>query len=180
MVVYILCGPFIVLCEEIFVAVTLFKVQKAFLSIKTHDVIKTPNLFSLKEETQEEYVTYFNGVVTHNSRRLSVMAREASIQLVYMITLIIYGYFNQPLLEFDYQGSRYPTATWIGLLIWIFISTCLSAHSTFTPLLENLNLSSYRRFNKSATLPEQIVKILQILLHLFFAAVLIFLSRSPI
>ena len=173
-------GWFIVLCEEILVTVTLFNVQKAFILSQTHDVSKTPKFFSLKEEAREEYVTYFNGVSTHNCKRLSVMAREASIQLVYLITLIIYGFFNQPVLELDYQSSKYPTAIWISLLIWILISTCLSAYSTFTPLLENQNLTSYQRYKTSATLPEQIVKIIQILLHLFFAAALLFLSRSSI
>ena len=140
----------------------------------------TPNLFYLEQQAREEYVTYFNGVATHNSRRLLVMARESSIQLVYMLTLIIYGYYNQPVLEFDYHGFKYPTAIWIGLLVWILISTFLSAYSTVTPLLENLNLSSFQQYKKSATFFEQVVKILQIYLHLLFAAVLSFLSRSPI
>ena len=180
MLIYIVFGFLIVLFEEILVAVTLFKVQKALLSSKEYNVITTPNLFSLGEEAVEEYVTYYNGVATHNCRRLSVMAREASIQLVYMITLIIYGYFNQPLLELDYQGWKSPTAIWIGLLIWMLISTCLSAYSTFVPLLENLNLTSYRRYKKSASVLEQMVKILQILLHLFFTSILLFLLRSLI
>ena len=157
----------------------LFNIQKALLSSQTHDVSKTPNFLSLEKEAREKYVMYYSGVVTHNSRRLSVMAREASIQLVYLITLIIYGFFNQPVLELDYQGS-YPTAIWISFLAWLLISTCLSAYSTFTPLLENQNLTSYQRYKRPATLPEQIVKIIQILLHLFFAAVLLFLPRSPI
>ena len=138
-----------------------------------------PNFFYLKEEARKEYVTYFNGVATHNCKRLSVMSREASVQLVYMIAIIIYKYFNQPVLTLDYQGSKYPTAIWIGILVWMLISTFLSAFSTFRPLLENLNLTSFRRFKRPASLSEQIVKIIQILLHIFFASVLIFLSRSP-
>ena len=165
-------GSVLVLFEEVLIAIRLFKVQKA--------IIKTPNLFYLEAEAVEEYVTYFNGVATHNCRRLSIMAREASIQLVYMITLIIYGYFNQPVLELDYQGWKYPTAIWIGLLIWMLISTCLSAYSTFPPLLKNQTLTSYRRYKRSASLLEQMVKIIQILLHLFFASILLFLLRSPI
>ena len=139
-----------------------------------------PNLFQLEPEAREEYVTYFNGVATHNRRQLLVMAREASVQLVYMITLIIYGFYNQPVLELYYQGSNYPTATWIGTLVWILISTCLSANSTFTPLLNDLNLTSYRRYKRPATLPEQMVKIIQILVHVFVPSGLLFLSRSPI
>ena len=140
----------------------------------------TPNLFFLKDTAQKEFVTYFNGVASHNDRRLAVMARESSIQLVYMLTLTIYAYFKQPVIELDYQGSNYPTETWIGILAWTLISTLLSANSTFPPLLKNLNLTCFRRFKRPATLPEQIVKIIQILLHLFFASVLIFLLRSPI
>ena len=135
----------------------------------------TPNLFYLDDEARKEYVTYFKGVISYNNRRLSVMAREASIQLVYMLTLTIYGFFKQPVIELDYQGSMYPTAMWIGLLVWTLISTLLSANSTFPPLLVNLNLTSFRRYNRPATLPEQIVKIIQILLHLVLASVLIFL-----
>ena len=160
------------LVEEVLVAVTLFNLQET--------IIKTPKLLYLEEEARKEYVNYFNGVVTHNCRRLSVMARECSIQLIYMITLIIYKYFNQPVLELEYRGSKYPTAIWICILVWLLVSTFLSAYSTFTPLLEDLNLTSYRRYKRSATLPEQMVKIIQILLHLFFASVILFLSRSPI
>jgi len=172
-------GCFIVLFEEVLFAVILFKVQKAIMGTMLSPNL-TPNLFDLEVEAQKEYATYFNGVATHNYRRLSVMAREASIQLVYMITLIIYGYFNHPVLDLDYQGSTYPTAIWIGRLVWMLISTCLSAYSTFTPLLEDLKLTSYRRYKRPASLPEQIVTIIQILVHLFFAAILLFLLRSPI
>ena len=139
-----------------------------------------PNLFYLENDAQAEYVIYFNGVATHNCKRLSVMSREASVQLVYMVAIIIYKYFNQPVLNLDYQGSKYPTAIWIGILVWMLISTFLSAFSTFRPLLENLHLTSFRRYKRPASLSEQIVKIIQILLHIFFASVLIFLSRSPI
>ena len=171
-------GCFIVLFEEILAAFTLFNVQKAIMEKNAFKMIfpnLTPDLFYLREEAREEYVTYYNGVVTHNSRRLSIMAREASIQLVYQITLIIYGFMNQPLLDLDYQSLKYPTAIWISLLVWLLISTCLSAFSTFAPLLKNLDLTSYQKYKRSATLPEQIVKIIQILLHLFFAAMLLFL-----
>ena len=180
---YVLFGCVIVLFEEIWVAVILFKVEKAIMKRNSFNTLfpnLTPNLFYLDDEARNEYVTYFNGVISYNNKRLSVMAREASIQLVYMLTLTIYAYFKQPVIELDYQGSNYPTETWIGLLAWTLISTLLSANSTFPPLLKNLNLTSFRRYKRPATLPEQIVKIIQILLHLFFASVLIFLLRSPI
>ena len=182
LLLYVVFGCVIVLFEEILVAVILFKVEKAIMKRNSFNTLfpnLTPNLFYLDDEARKEYVTYFKGVISYNNRRLSVMAREASIQLVYMLTLTIYGFFKQPVIELDYQGSMYPTAMWIGLLVWTLISTLLSANSTFPPLLENLNLASHRRNNRPATLPEQIVKIMQILLHLCFASVLIFLSKSP-
>ena len=176
--VYVVFACVVVLFEEILVAVILFKVEKAIIKRSLFPKL-TPNMFYLDDAAKKEYKVYFNGVAAHNDRRLSVMAREASIQLVYMLTLAIYGYFNQPVIELNYQGSEYSTEIWIGLLAWTLISTFLSANSTFPPLLENLHLTSFRRYNRPATLPEQIVKIMQILLHLFFASVLIFLSRSP-
>ena len=179
MVVYIVFGFVIVLFEEILDAITLFNVQKALLLSKKYDVIKTPNMFFL-DEYVEEYATYFNGVAIYNRRRLSVMAREASIQLVYKITLISYGYFNQAVLDLDYQKWKSPTGIWIGLLVLMLISTCFSAYSTFLPLLENQNLISFRRYKISSTLLEQMVKVIQILLHLFFPSILLYLSRSPI
>ena len=178
---YVVFGFVIVLFEEILVAVILFKVQKAIMKSNSFNSLfpnLTPNFFYLRDESQKEFVTYFNGVAAHNDRRLSVMAREASIQLVYMLSLAIYGYVKQPVIELNYQGSKYPTATWIGIMAWTLISTLLSANSTFPPLLENLQLTSFRRYNRPAGLREQIVKIMQILLHLFYASVLIFLSRS--
>ena len=165
------------------VAVTLFKVEKSILEKNSFNILfpnLTPNLFYLDDAARKEFVTYFNGVAAHNNKRLSVMAREASIQLVYMLTLTIYGVFKQPVLELDYQESKHPTAVWITLLVWTLISTFLSAYSTFPPLLESLNWTSFRRYNKPAGLREQIVKIIQILLHLFLASGLIFLSGSPI
>ena len=180
---YIVFGCVIVLFEEVLVAIILFKVQGAIMRSNSFNTLlqnMRPNLLQLEQEAREEYVTYFNGVATHNCRQLLVMAREASVQLVYMITLIIYGFFNQPVLELYYQGRNYPTAIWIAGLVWILISTCLSANSTFTPLLQDLNLNSYRRYKRPATLPEQLVKIIQILVHLFLPSALLFLSRSPI
>ena len=176
--VYVVFACVLVLFEEILVAVILFKVEKAIMK-RTLFPKLTSNMFNLDDAARKEYTIYFNGVAAHNDRRLSVMAREASIQLVYMLTLAIYGFVKPPVIELDYQGSKYSTTIWIGLLVWMLISTLLSANSTFPPLLENLHLASFRRYNRPATLPEQIVKILQILLHLGFASVLIFLSRLP-
>ena len=175
--VYVVFACVVVLFEEILVAVILFKVQKAIMK-RTLFPKLTPNLFDLDDAARKEYKVYFNGVAAHNERRLSVMAREASIQLIYMLTLAIYGYFKQPVIELNYHGSKYSTIIWIGLLAWRLISTLLSANSTFPPLLENLQLTSFRRYNRPAGLREQIVKIMQIFLHLLFASVLIFLSRS--
>ena len=172
-----------VIFEEILIAITLFKVEKAILQTESFRMLfpnLTPNFLFLEDKQREEYATYFTGIATHNNRRLSIMAREASIQLVYMLTLIIYGFFNQPVIELDYQGWKNPTAIWIGLLFLTLISTMLSGYSTFTPLLENLNWNTYRQYKRPASLLEQIVKIVQILIHLFFVSFLLFLSRSPI
>ena len=85
----------------------------------------TPNWFYLKDKQREEYGTYFSGVATHNNRRLAVMAREASFQLVYLLSLTIYAFFKQPVLELDYQGSKYPTAIWISLLVLTLVLNIL-------------------------------------------------------
>ena len=180
---YVMFGCVFVIVEEILIAITLFKVEKAIMQNNSFTMLfpnLTPHFLSLEHKQRDKYVTYFTGIATHNNRRLSIMAREASIQLVYMLTLIIYGFFNQPVIELDYQGWKNPTAIWIGLLIWTLISTMLSGYSTFAPLLENLNWNSFRRYKRPATLSEQVVKIMQLLIHLFSASFLLFLSRSPI
>ena len=180
-VMYIAFSFIIMLFEELLVAVVFYQIQAKIIKMTPNLMSNfpslTPNFHNLEDESREQYSIYFNTVANTNSRRILVMAREASIQLVYQLTIILYELFYHPLNELDYQDSKYPTAVWIGFLGFRIFSLFLSANSTFTPLLDGFTISSYRRCQKPPTLLERLVKIVQILIHIFMCTGVIFLMR---
>ena len=175
-IVYVAFAVVIVLFEEVLIALIMYRIQKEIMKMSLFDM--KFRFFSPGAKLQ--YSIYFNAVAEHHSRRMIIMAREASIQVVYQITIVLYEYFDQPLFELNYQNSKFPTATWRAFMVLRLVSLFLSAFSTFMPLLEDFNMTSFRRCNRPVSFSQRIVKIAQILLHILIGTSLLFLSRSPI
>ena len=68
-----------------------------------------------------------------------------------------------------------PTFIWIAILSIRFISVLLSAYSTFTPLFDDFKMRNYIKFKRRATFRSQLLKMIQILLHIFFATAMVYL-----
>ena len=91
------------------------------------------------------------------------MAREASIQLTLQNALVLYQYIRPPVLELYYQSSYFPTVNWMFDVALLFISTLLSANSTFGPILMNVELRYYQKYQKPPHLFVYLVKVLQVM-----------------
>jgi len=52
---------------------------------------------------------YYNTLSKHISRRLTIMARESSIQLIYQNSMFVYEFVHPSTLEIYYQGGRSHT-----------------------------------------------------------------------
>jgi len=75
--VYCLISPVLVLLEEFFLAKNKFKTTKS-----VRDEIAKKALSDMTEEETQKMVEYYRFLEYQNERRLQVMAREASIQLI--------------------------------------------------------------------------------------------------
>jgi len=68
-----------------------------------------------------------------------------------------------------------PTFIWIAILSIRFMSVLLSAYSTFTPLFDDFKMRNYIKFKRRATFRFQLLKMIQILLHIFFGTAMVYL-----
>ena len=57
----------------------------------------------LRNGVKRRLKQYYNAVYIYQSKRLSIMARESSVQLVLQNALILYEYFHPPILELYYK-----------------------------------------------------------------------------
>jgi len=58
----------------------------------------------LKKDVKDDIRKYYKAVCNNQSKRLLIMARESSVQLILQNVKIIYEYFNPPTHELYYQG----------------------------------------------------------------------------
>ena len=119
-------------------------------------------------------------VYRRSDQRMMVMAREASVQLVYQNALLLFQFTYPPLYRLDYSDRLImaisPGATWILLLSIQLVSIFLSAYSTFLPIINHKLLSSFRQ-NRNLGLGNYIIQMVQVILHLVFATGLVYLTR---
>ena len=112
-IIYVLFGPILVVVEEFIIGSETFmavqKMQKMGNGLKDSDgnMIEFDDLNS---DMKTALVEYYESIERKIDRRMMIMAKESSIQLVYQKALLVYQLIYQPLLELDftYNGSIKP------------------------------------------------------------------------
>ena len=110
-----------------------------------------------------------------DSRRLSVVAKESSIQLVLQISILIYDLKYQPVMEVYYQAHPYPTAYWIFIIFIRLISILISIYCTVLALLEDYNMLCYIKYKHPASILQYIIHNCKIVAHILISVGLVFL-----
>ena len=117
-----------------------------------------------------------------NERRMMIMARESSIQLVYQKALLLYQFVYPPLKELDFTNGKigeinpfYPHVVWIVGLAFQMISIGLSAYSTFNPIIENTKLNGFKENKRAPGLVTYVLQLLQVILYIMFATGVVYL-----
>ena len=174
---YCLIAPVLVLFEEVFLAISNFKTIRSVNAInKQWD--------DMDETDQTKFIEYYRFLEYGNERRLQVMAREASIQLVLQNGFALYQFAYPPLRELDYSsklgmgdnGTRAYTLWIIGLIIQL-VSILLSANSTFSTILKDIQFQKFKKEQKHVSITSYITTIFQVLLHIIFASGIVYLLQ---
>jgi len=183
----ILAGPIFVIEEIIIAKETYFDIQK----VKTIEKIWTDsdesgNIKKFEELTEEQkniLDVYYSSVYLRSDQRMMIMAREASVQLTYQNSLLVYQFFNPPLLELDFTNNNSaispehsPSAQWIAGLFLQIISIILSAKSTFSPINDHATLSGFKN-DKLVGVINYVLQMVQVILHLIFATGIVYLLK---
>ena len=184
-VIYVIFAGAIFVVEEILIArETYLDIQK----VKTieniwTDLDESGNLKEFEELTEDQkniFDVYYSSVFIRSNKRMMVIAREASVQLTYQNALLVYQFFNPPLLELDFTNnpisSISPGAQWIGGLVLQIISIVLSAKSTFSPINDYMTLSGFKN-GKLVGVINYILQMVQVILHLIFATGIVYLLK---
>ena len=149
------------------------------------------------EMSAEDHVLfqqYFEAFAYRRRRKIEIMARENSIQLVYQNALMLYQFIRPPLRELDYtngasvftrlsvvNAANLPHIRWIAALTLQLVSIIMSANSTFSPIIEDQNVKTFERnFRKPQKLPglaNYIIRLVQVLLHMIYATCIVYLLR---
>ena len=171
--------------EEILIArETYFDIQK----VKTIEKIWTDsdesgNITKFQELTEDQkniLDVYYSSVYVRSDQRMAVMAREASVQLTYQNALLLYQFVYPPLVELDFTNNPIsyisPSVRWISGLVLQIISIALSAKSTFSPINDYKILSGFKN-DKPVGLINYILLMVQVILHLIFAAGIVYLLK---
>ena len=188
---YCSISPVLVLLEEILLAKRSYRITKQIgniidknLQSASNNKHNKPNYNweKLSEEEKCNMIEYYNFKEKSIDFRAKVMSRESSIQLVYQTAFVFYQFFNNPVRELDFSSRfkiffRTASSVWIMGLTFQIISIILSAFSTFSPILENLRFKSLVLKQKEPYVGFWIVKIIQIVLHIFFSSGVIYLFR---
>ena len=103
--------------DEIVTAFNMFNIIGAVNKMDT-----SPNIFHyyldsfsfLSIDQQDTLQEYYDLISEFNERKLEVMARENSIQLVLQTALLGYQFIRPPLYELNYSAWTYPEVVWIS------------------------------------------------------------------
>ena len=161
-----------VLLEECFLAENKLKTTKS-----VRDEIAKKNWNEMTGEEKQKMVEYYRFHEYENERKLQVMAREASIQLIIQQAFVLYQFVYPPMRELEYSavGHLTPFAIWILRLAVQLISILLSAYSTFNPILSNMKFQTFKKDQKHASVFSYVLKIVQMILHIIYATGVVYL-----
>jgi len=169
---YILFASFLVYLEEVVIGYKMYKTHKKFLRF----LVVLTSFVNLSSSRKKYFEEYYEEICKHHSRRLFVVGRESSVQLVLQNSILIYDYFQQPAMELYYQDYASPTAWW-GFINFIRItSVIISTYCTMMPLMEDFNMSYYKKFKKPATVFQYICHIIKISFHILISSGLVYLK----
>ena len=138
----------------------------------------------LTEAEQAALREYYDSVESRHARRMEMMARESSIQLIYQKALLVYQFVNKPLLGLDFThgvvneiNPTTPSALWITGLVLQIVSILTSANSTFSPIIQNTKFATLKDDTKSAGVLKHLTQVIQVILHMIFATGVVYLVR---
>ena len=175
-VFYVFFAPIIAVVEEFLNAYQTFVdirgLAKIMVENKEGDTLKLFNKLSRKD--QNAFEQHYQQETMRNTRRLQIMAREASVQLIYQNALVMYQFFYQPVLELDFNSWENPSARWISGLMLQILSILLSGYSTFSPIVDNLKFKSHVE-GKPAGFYNYLTKVLHVLGHILMSTGAVFL-----
>ena len=170
---YIFFAWIFVYFEEVVIGYELYKAHLIFLSVMVHSTYYTN--FSAAERNR--FLKYYQAICKHQLKRLFVIARESSIQLVFQNAILIYDFFHQPVTELYYQDKSYPTAYWRFMIFIRTISIFISAFATLLPIIEDYKMKCYKKFNEAPTPIQIFVNALKVLAHIALSTGLVYLER---
>ena len=134
----------------------------------------------LSEEEQKALEEYYESVNNKNQQKMMLMARESSIQLVYQNALILYQFVYQPMRELDFTNTstiKPASNAWMLSLGLQLFSVCLSANSTFSPIIDYHKFKSYKK-NKPIGFFGYTAHVFQVVLHIIFATGVVYLLKG--
>jgi len=161
-ILYIVFAWIIVYFEEVVIGYQLYQLHLVFLSIAK---LSTP-FVNLAAGEQNRFKDYYEGICRHHRKRLAIIAKESSIQLVLQNAILIYDFSHRPVTELYYQYYRFPTAQWIFVIIIRTISVSVSAYCTSLALVEDLNMKCYTESKKSASPFHVFVNVIKVLANI--------------
>ena len=186
-VVYVTFAAAIVIAEEVAMARETYietrKMQEMTNVLKGSDADGNHIKFEdLTEAEQRALQSFYDSVDERNERRMTMMARESSIQLIYQKALLLYQFVNPPLVELDFThggineiNPTTPSALWISGLVLQIVSILTSANSTFSPIIQYTKYMSYKNNKTPAGLFTHLTQAIQVLIHMVFATGVVYL-----
>jgi len=136
----------------------------------------------LSNNERNVYQKHYENVPRRNARILRVMAREASIQLVYQSALFFYEYLHPPILDVDFTNKELnvfnmtPSVQWRLWLTFQMLSLLLSGYSTFNPIIEDLKFKTYVNDRCHAGFWNYALRVFQVTIHIWTTTFVVFLE----
>ena len=135
----------VMIASDVYSSVRQMRTQQGLLN----GVDEDQNPLKFEDISTEEKVSlmeFYDSVDLLNERKMMLMARESSIQLVYQQALLLYQFVYAPLLELDFTKTiiQPSSAKWmLGLALQV-LSIALSANSTFSPIIQNAQFHGFK------------------------------------
>lgn len=200
-ILYIIVSPVIVFVEELYFFVHMYfairAVKRDLCPNNLSMLDQTKNIFAkmiigsmpikcpepevvpfhaLTDEQKAIYDRYYNDFFWQNKGRLTFMARESSIQLVYQNAIVIYDFVYPPVHEMDYSDQMMtPRAVWITGITLQLISILLSSYSTFSAIIEHYTIKYSAKEEKPGLL-LYLVKVLQVITHVVISTTVVYMT----
>ena len=171
-IVYIFFASLVVYLEEVVIGYKMYKTHKKFLRF----LVVLTSFVNLSPSRKKYFEEYYEEICKHHSRRLFVVGRESSVQLVLQNSILIYDYFHKPAMELYFQSYSNPTAWWRFINFIRITSVTISTYCTMMPLMEDFNMSSYKKYKKPATVFQYILYIIKISVHILISTGLVYLK----